>query len=171
MFEIKAYYAGHVLGAAMFMARVGGESCVYTGDYNMTADRHLGAAWIDRCSPDVLITESTYATTTRDSKRARERDFLQKVHDAVVGSDGQTGGKVLVPVFALGRVQELCILVEQHWERMGLGETIPVYFSGGLAEMATDRYQDYIQWTGEQMQKIHSEGKTPSRIIIRTKSI
>ena len=45
------------------------------GDYNMTPDRHLGAAWIDKCRPDLLITESTYATTIRDSKRCRERDF------------------------------------------------------------------------------------------------
>ena len=34
--EIKAYYAGHVLGAAMFHVRVGEQSLVYTGDYNMT---------------------------------------------------------------------------------------------------------------------------------------
>ncbi|XP_068014364.1 integrator complex subunit 11 isoform X2 [Melanerpes formicivorus] len=40
--EIKAYYAGHVLGAAMFQIKVGCESVVYTGDYNMTPDRHLG---------------------------------------------------------------------------------------------------------------------------------
>ena len=39
--EIKAYYAGHVLGAAMFQIRVGSHSIVYTGDYNMTPDRHL----------------------------------------------------------------------------------------------------------------------------------
>lgn len=31
--EIKAYYAGHVLGAAMFHIRVGQQSVVYTGDY------------------------------------------------------------------------------------------------------------------------------------------
>src|SRR4051812_44749771 len=111
--EIKAYYAGHVLGAAMFYVCAGGESVVYTGDYNMTPDRHLGSAWIDKCRPDVLITESTYATTIRDSKRTRERDFLKKVHDCVTG-----GGKVIIPVFALGRAQELCILIESYWERM-----------------------------------------------------
>jgi integrator complex subunit 11 len=44
--QIKAYYAGHVLGAAMFEIRVGQSRVVYTGDYNMTPDRHLGAAWI-----------------------------------------------------------------------------------------------------------------------------
>uniref|UniRef100_A0A8C8ZK83 Cleavage and polyadenylation-specific factor 3-like protein n=1 Tax=Prolemur simus TaxID=1328070 RepID=A0A8C8ZK83_PROSS len=86
--EIKAYYAGHVLGAAMFQIKVGSESVVYTGDYNMTPDRHLGAAWIDKCRPNLLITESTYATTIRDSKRCRERDFLKKVHETV-----ERGGK------------------------------------------------------------------------------
>jgi integrator complex subunit 11 len=40
--EIKAYYAGHVLGAAMVHVKVGTQSFVYTGDYNMTPDRHLG---------------------------------------------------------------------------------------------------------------------------------
>ena len=90
--EIKAYYAGHVLGAAMFYIRVGQSSVVYTGDYNMTPDRHLGAAWIDRCRPDLLITESTYATTIRDSKRCRERDFLKKIHETVdKGGKGRCG--------------------------------------------------------------------------------
>lgn len=63
--------------------------CFPQGDYNMTPDRHLGAAWIDKCRPDLLITESTYATTIRESKRCRERDFLKKVHDCV-----ENGGKV-----------------------------------------------------------------------------
>ena len=55
----------------------------------MTPDRHLGAAWIDKCRPDLLITESTYATTIRDSKRCREMDFLKKVHETIM-----KGGKV-----------------------------------------------------------------------------
>lgn len=113
--ELTAYYAGHVLGAAMFRIRVGDHSVVYTGDYNMTPDRHLGSAWIDRCRPDLLITESTYCTHIRDSKRVREKDFLARVHSTV-----EKGGKVLIPVFALGRVQELCILIETYWERMNL---------------------------------------------------
>jgi predicted metal-dependent RNase len=46
--EVTAYYAGHVIGAAMFHIRVGTHSIVYTGDYNMTPDRHLGSASIDR---------------------------------------------------------------------------------------------------------------------------
>lgn len=144
--EIKAYYAGHVLGAAMFHVRVGNQSVVYTGDYNMTPDRHLGAAWIDKCRPDLLITESTYATTIRDSKRCRERDFLLKVHDCV-----ERGGKVLIPVFALGRAQELCILLETYWERMNL--KVPIYFALGLTEKATNYYKMFITWTNQKIKK------------------
>jgi len=144
--EIKAYYAGHVLGAAMFQVKVGNQSIVYTGDYNMTPDRHLGAAWIDKCRPDVLITESTYATTVRDSKRCRERDFLKKVHDCI-----EKGGKVLIPVFALGRAQELCILLETYWERMNL--RCPIYFSAGMTEKANHYYKMFISWTNEKIRK------------------
>ncbi|KAF9970184.1 Integrator complex subunit 11 [Actinomortierella ambigua] len=142
--EICAYYAGHVLGAAMFYIRVGDESLVYTGDYNMTPDRHLGSAWIDKVRPDVLITESTYATTIRDSKRSRERDFLKKVHDCVA-----EGGNVIIPVFALGRAQELCILIETYWERMDL--KVPIYFSAGLTEKANHFYRLFINWTNEKI--------------------
>uniref|UniRef100_A0A8B9XMG2 Integrator complex subunit 11 n=1 Tax=Bos mutus grunniens TaxID=30521 RepID=A0A8B9XMG2_BOSMU len=144
--EIKAYYAGHVLGAAMFQIKVGSESVVYTGDYNMTPDRHLGAAWIDKCRPSLLITESTYATTIRDSKRCRERDFLKKVHETV-----ERGGKVLIPVFALGRAQELCILLETFWERMDL--KAPIYFSTGLTEKANHYYKLFIPWTNQKIRK------------------
>lgn len=144
--EIKAYYAGHVLGAAMFHMRVGNQSVVYTGDYNMTPDRHLGAAWIDKCRPDLLITETTYATTIRDSKRCRERDFLKKVHDVV-----EKRGKVLIPVFALGRAQELCILLESYWERMNL--KVPIYFSLGLTEKANHYYKLFITWTSQKIKK------------------
>ncbi len=145
--EIKAYYAGHVLGAAMFHIRVGSQSIVYTGDYNMTPDRHLGAAWylrprsqrvhptripllcsrIDKCRPDLLITESTYATTIRDSKRCRERDFLKKVHDCV-----EKGGKVLIPVFALGRAQVRKMKLLQIGPKSNLGVFLSLNPTGAL---------------------------------------
>jgi len=144
--EIKAYYAGHVLGAAMFLIRVREESVVYTGDYNMAPDRHLGAAWIDKVRPDLLITETTYATTIRDSKRQREREFLKNVHSCV-----EKGGKVLIPVFALGRAQELCILLDTYWEQMNLN--IPIYFSAGLTEKANLYYKLFINWTNEKIKK------------------
>ncbi|KAJ4961874.1 hypothetical protein NE237_021784 [Protea cynaroides] len=147
--QIRAYYAGHVLGAAMFYAKVGDSAIVYTGDYNMTPDRHLGAAQIDRLQLDLLITESTYATTIRDSKYGREREFLKAVHKCVSG-----GGKVLIPTFALGRAQELCILLDDYWERMNL--KIPIYFSAGLTIQANMYYKMLIGWTSQKVKDTYA---------------
>ncbi|CAN6217580.1 unnamed protein product [Urochloa humidicola] len=141
---IRAYYAGHVLGAAMIYAKVGDAAMVYTGDYNMTPDKHLGAAQIDRLKLDLLITESTYAKTTRDSRSAREREFLQAVHKCVSG-----GGKVLIPIFAVGRAQELCMLLDDYWERMNW--KIPIYFSGGLTIQSNIYYKMLIGWTSQKI--------------------
>ncbi|KAJ7398704.1 Integrator complex subunit 11 [Pitangus sulphuratus] len=154
--EIKAYYAGHVLGAAMFQIKVGCESVVYTGDYNMTPDRHLGAAWIDKCRPDLLISESTYATTIRDSKRCRERDFLKKVHETV-----ERGGKVSGILGSLWTSsldsQDLALALTGLWdtsfhrERMNL--KAPIYFSTGLTEKANHYYKLFITWTNQKIRK------------------
>ncbi|RWW88585.1 hypothetical protein BHE74_00002537 [Ensete ventricosum] len=54
---LYSIYTCKVLGAAMIYAKVGESTIVYTGDYNMTPDRHLGAAHIDRLQLDLLITE------------------------------------------------------------------------------------------------------------------
>ncbi|XP_031122846.1 cleavage and polyadenylation specificity factor subunit 3-II [Ipomoea triloba] len=142
--QIRAYYAGHVLGAAMFYAKVGDAAMVYTGDYNMVPDRHLGSAQIDRLQLDLVITESTYATTFRDSKYAREREFLQAVHKCVAA-----GGKVLIPTFALGRAQEICMLLDDYWERMNL--KVPIYFSAGLTIQANMYYKMLINWTSQKV--------------------
>lgn len=80
------------------------------------------AAWIDKCRPNLLITESTYATTIRDSKRCRERDFLKKVHETV-----ERGGKVAtagVGTWALGYAGQVLLAA------LGLGQGLRV---GGTA--------------------------------------
>lgn len=145
-FFITPYYAGHVIGAAMFHIKVGSRSIVYTGDYNMTPDRHLGAASIPCLRPDLLITESTYGSITRDCRKSKEREFFKAVLDCV-----SNGGKVLIPIFALGRAQELCLLLDSHWERMKI--KVPIYFSGGLTEKANNIYKQFVSYTNETIKK------------------
>lgn len=58
---------------------------------------------------------STYATVYRDNLCAKEEEFVRHVRRCVEG-----GGKVLIPLFAVGRAQELCILLHQYWEQVGL---------------------------------------------------
>lgn len=135
--NITAYYAGHVLGAVMFHVECRGYSVVYTGDYNMAGDRHLRGAWIEKLDPHVVITESTYATKYRELKMRREKMFLKKVVQTI-----ERGGKVLIPVFALGRAQELCILLDTYWHRTHI--EVPVHFAGALTEKANLFYKTYI---------------------------
>ena len=96
--------------------------------------------------PDVIITETTYATVVRDTKRSRERDFLKLVQDTI-----DAGGKVLIPVFALGRAQELCVLLETYWQRVN--NKVPVYFAAGLIEKANFYYKLFVNWENENIQQ------------------
>jgi integrator complex subunit 11 len=146
---VKCHYAGHVLGASMFEVHIDGKSIIYTGDYNTTPDKHLGGAFLDRDSHDpvdLIITESTYATTIRDSKRAREQELLRRVRRCI-----DEGGKVLIPVFALGRAQELCILLNDYWDRTGL--KAPMYFSAGMTQKANEFYKIFLSWTNEDIKR------------------
>ncbi len=145
--KVTSYYAGHVLGAGMYLIDVDGYTVVYTGDYNTLTDRHLSGAYIPKIFPDVFITETTYGDTVRDTKRVREREFLKKIQTVI-----ERGGKVLIPIFALGRAQELCILLDTHWRRTGC--TVPIYFAGPMAEKANFYYKTFTNWTNNAVKNI-----------------
>lgn len=151
--EVTSYLAGHVLGAVMFHVRseLTGDSVIYSGDYNMTSDRHIGPTSIPlNIRPSLLITESTYASTLREGKKGREREFLRMIHETVRG-----GGKVLIPVFAMGRVQELCLLLDEYWDRSHeLRGKVPVYFSAAMASSAQKFYNIYRDWAHNRVSKM-----------------
>lgn len=100
------YNAGHVLGAAMWMIEIAGVKVLYTGDFSRQPDRHLLGAETPTMSPDVLIVESTYGIQVHEPRRQREVRFTKMVHEIV-----SRGGRCLIPVFALGRAQELLLIL------------------------------------------------------------
>lgn len=53
--QVRAYRAGHVLGAAMFMVEIAGMRVLYTGDYSRQPDRHLSAADLPDVRPDIGV--------------------------------------------------------------------------------------------------------------------
>eukprot|EP00371_Babesia_bovis_P000327 XP_001608974.1 RNA-metabolising metallo-beta-lactamase and metallo-beta-lactamase superfamily domain containing protein [Babesia bovis T2Bo] len=138
--RITPYYAGHVLGAAMFLVECDGISVLYTGDFNMTPDKHLGPARVPSLNPDIMICESTYASIIRQARRSTEMELCTVVHDCLLA-----GGKVLIPVFAVGRAQELAIILDTYWSKLQL--RFPIYFGGGLSERATSYYKLHSLWT------------------------
>ena len=110
--KVTPYRAGHVLGACQFEVNVGGCRVLYTGDYSRVADRHLPAADIPKKTPHVVIVESTYGVSPHTPKEEREARFTDKIH-GILGR----GGKCLLPVVALGRAQELLLILEDYWEK------------------------------------------------------
>ena len=79
---------------------------LYTGDFSREEDRHLMAAEIPSVIPDVMIMEATFGTHIHEKREDREARFTSTVHDIVT-----RGGRCLIPVFALGRAQELLLIL------------------------------------------------------------
>ncbi|KAK9878570.1 hypothetical protein WA026_022640 [Henosepilachna vigintioctopunctata] len=143
-----AYNAGHVLGAAMFMIEIAGVKILYTGDFSRQEDRHLMAAEIPTVHPDVLITESTYGTHIHEKREDRETRFTTLVHDIV-----NRGGRCLIPVFALGRAQELLLILDEYWTQHPELHDIPIYYASSLAKKCMVVYQTYINAMNDKIRR------------------
>nr|XP_034835236.1 cleavage and polyadenylation specificity factor 73 [Maniola hyperantus] len=143
-----AYNAGHVLGAAMFMIEIAGVKVLYTGDFSRQEDRHLMAAEIPTVHPDVLITESTYGTHIHEKREERESRFTGLVSDIV-----QRGGRCLIPVFALGRAQELLLILDEFWSFHPELQDIPIYYASSLAKKCMAVYQTYVNAMNDRIRR------------------
>lgn len=136
--KFYALNAGHVLGAAMFMIEIGGRTVLYTGDYSMEEDRHLMAAEVPNVKPDVLMVEATYGVQVHASRAEREARFTGTIESIVT-----RGGKCLIPVFALGRAQELLLILDEYWQANPHLQQIPIWYASKMANRALRVYQTY----------------------------
>ncbi|CAG8723662.1 11430_t:CDS:10, partial [Acaulospora morrowiae] len=146
--KFTSYNAGHVLGAAMFLIEIAGVKILYTGDYSREEDRHLMAAELPPVQADVLITESTYGVQSHEPRLEKEARFTGLVHKIV-----QRGGRCLIPVFALGRAQELLLILDEYWEAHPELESVPIYYASSLAKKCMAVYQTYINMMNAKIRK------------------
>ncbi|PHT43065.1 Cleavage and polyadenylation specificity factor subunit 3-I [Capsicum baccatum] len=140
------YTAGHVLGAAMFMVDIAGVRVLYTGDYSREEDRHLRAAEIPQFSPDICIIESTYGVQLHMPRQIREKLFTDVIHSTLM-----QGGRVLIPAFALGRAQELLLILDEYWSNHPELSNFPIYYASPLARKCMAVYQTYINSMNERI--------------------
>ena len=150
------YPAGHVLGAAMFLINIAGLNIFFTGDYSREQDRHLVAAAVPDTATtgkiDVLISESTFGISNAPPRAERETGLLKAVTNII-----NRGGKVLLPVFALGRAQELLLILEDYWQRHADLQKIPIYYTGNTARKCMVVYQTYINAMNDNIKRIFRE--------------
>jgi cleavage and polyadenylation specificity factor subunit 3 len=100
----------------------------------------LKAAEVPAVRPDVLIVESTHGVQNNMSREERETRFTKRIDDIV-----SHGGKCLIPVFALGRAQELLLILDEYWQsNPRLQQKVPVYYVSKLSSKAMRVYQTFI---------------------------
>ncbi|KAK5576936.1 hypothetical protein RB653_001873 [Dictyostelium firmibasis] len=144
--KVTCFNAGHVLGAAMFMIEIAGVKILYTGDFSRQEDRHLMGAETPPVKVDVLIIESTYGVQVHEPRLEREKRFTSSVHQVVA-----RGGKCLIPVFALGRAQELLLILDEFWIANPQLHGIPIYYASALAKKCMGVYRTYINMMNDRV--------------------
>ncbi|WP_061810481.1 MBL fold metallo-hydrolase [Rossellomorea vietnamensis] len=110
--KITYYPSGHILGAGAIHIEFEGVSILFTGDYSIDDQKTVrGLSLPDDLKVDVLITESTYGflpTNASMNRTRQEKLFIESINRTM-----DKGGNMLIPAFALGRAQEI-ILILKH---------------------------------------------------------
>jgi KH/beta-lactamase-domain protein len=159
--DIKLVFnnAGHILGSATVHLHIGegAHNIVYTGDYKYGRTQLFDSATWNYPRVETLITESTYGAK-EDIMPVREEvetDFVNSINSVLKG-----GGKVLIPVPAVGRAQEILLVIDQYMRNKVMVEA-PVFTEGMISE-ATAIHVSYADYLSRELRtKILEEGINP----------
>jgi Cft2 family RNA processing exonuclease len=144
------FEAGHVLGSSGVMLRAHGQTVFYTGDVNFDDQTIMEAAVFPERKIDVLIIECTRGDHakpqgwTRASEERRLADALRAAFER--------DACVLIPVFALGKTQEILGMLYK-FRRQRLLPEFPIYI-GGLSSKFTDIYDRRAHTTHRQLPRL-----------------
>ena len=130
--KLTLHNAGHILGSAMchFHIGDGAHNLLYTGDFKYERSRLLEPATTRFPRVESCIMESTYGghEDVTPSRNNAEKELMKTIYKTL-----KRGGKVLVPVFAVGRAQELMIVLEEYM-RHGMIDEVPIHLDGMIWE-------------------------------------
>jgi Cft2 family RNA processing exonuclease len=142
--------AGHVLGSSGILLRDGSRTIFYTGDVNFDDQTIMSAAVFPDEKIDILIMECTRGDHAQpeDWTRAGEERRLAEALDQAFGR----GGCVLIPVFALGKTQELLAMLYKFRREQWLRD-FPVYI-GGLSAKMTEIYDRRAKMSRRQLARL-----------------
>jgi len=130
--RLTLHNAGHILGSAMVHMHIGDgqHNMVYTGDFKYERSRLLEPATVRFPRVETVVMESTYGghEDVQPSRNNAEKQMMKTIYKTL-----KRGGKVLLPVFAVGRAQELMIVLEEYM-RHGMIDEVPIYIDGMIWE-------------------------------------
>ena len=134
--------AGHILGSVAITITAEGKRILYSGDLNFSGHTLLKGALLPTVPVDVLIIETTRGAQQRRldyTREAEEMRLAQSIHDVL-----ERRGSVLVPVFAIGKTQELLTMLHQFKSKKLIPRKTPIYI-GGLSTKMTMIYDRHLK--------------------------
>jgi predicted metal-dependent RNase len=135
----------------------GKHNFVYTGDFKNEKSRLLEPSVTRFPRIESMVMESTYGghedvTPTRNTA---EKELVKSIYNTL-----NRGGKVLIPVFAVGRAQEIMIVLEEYINH-GILRDVPVYIDGMIWE-ATAIHTAHPEFLSNDLrEQIFHVGKNP----------
>ncbi len=143
--SITFFDAGHIMGSAGVLIGKEDKTVFYTGDVHFKDHTLIkGARFPDLDEPDLLIMETTRGADERptDYTRADEEERLaQCINNAL-----DAGGSALIPVFAIGKTQEVLTMLDNFKNEGRIPEHTPIYI-GGLSTKMTVAYDKFSRST------------------------
>jgi len=143
-FDVIMYNAGHILGSAMIYVE-GEKRVLYSGDISTRGTRLL-----DGCekglSADTLIMEGTYGNEELPGTKESVNKLIKEIKETI-----KEGGHVIIPSFAVGRGQEILLLLESYMKSGALPE-VKIYMDG-MIKKAMKIYRQNVVYTKEEVQK------------------
>ncbi len=142
--RLTLYNAGHIIGSSVVHLHIGNglHNLVYSGDVKFGDTRLLEAANYDFPRVETLIMESTYGGRydVQPKRKDSERELIHIIQDTV-----KNKGKVLIPVFSVGRSQEVMMVLENYARHGDLD--VPVYLDGMIWEATAihTSYPEYLK--------------------------
>jgi KH/beta-lactamase-domain protein len=149
--------AGHIMGSATVHLNISGaHNILYSGDYKYARTQLLDSAVSIYPRVETLITESTYGNTTdvMPDQQSVYRGFTESINRTLM-----EGGKVLLPVPAVGRAQEIMLVMAKEMKEGRLIES-PIYIEGMISE-ASAIHMSYAHYLGSEVRKSVSQGINP----------
>lgn len=134
--SISFHDAGHILGSAGIMIEYKGEKIFYTGDIKFSSQQIMEGAILPKTKIDTLITETTYGAT--DSEHLSTWENESRRFAASANKILNQGGSILIPVFALGKTQEIMALLSDLQSKRLLTD-VDIY-TGGVGREISKLY-------------------------------
>ncbi|MBZ0199428.1 MAG: MBL fold metallo-hydrolase [Ignavibacteriaceae bacterium] len=139
--KVTFFDAGHILGSASIFIEHDGKSIYYTGDINNENQMLQPQCTMPKVKSDILIIETTYGST--DSQKLLSWEKESERMALSINKIFNNNGSVLIPVFALGKMQEILATLWHLIEKCKLVQT-DIYI-GGVGEKI-NRVYDYNRY-------------------------